>query len=251
MCVGLRAAREAQKITYRQLSARTGIPFPDLALYETGRRAPRAENVARIVGGLHLGADEGARLLDLARQVGNPDLVDADPAAHPPLLLEYEHRAAGITAWAPDVIPAPLQTPDYVEALGGEDERVVLAASRQHVLSMRYRVLLGERALRQFPAARDVRRHQLHHLLKQTVPIQVVPDTVMWPLPAAFACMTLHRERQVIVAEHNRCHAYLTSESAVAHYRHTMASLEEQALPERESRGVIAGHVSTLLPSEV
>ncbi|MFD9961448.1 helix-turn-helix domain-containing protein [Amycolatopsis sp. NPDC058986] len=243
LCVRLRAVREARKITYRELGARTGISFAELALYESGRRAPHVENVARIIGGLHVGADEGARLLALARQVGLPDFVDADPAVHPALLLEYEHRATRITVWAPEVIPVPLQTADYVGALGGEDERVVLAASRQHVLSMRYRVLLGERAVRRLPGGCDVGRGQLRHLLDQAVPICIVPDTVRWPLPAAFACITLPPEREVVVAEHNRCHAYLTSDSAVTHYQHTLASLEEHALPERETRRLIASHV--------
>ncbi|GAB3451786.1 helix-turn-helix transcriptional regulator [Actinophytocola sediminis] len=179
----------------RRVALSLGISHSTLSQWETGKRVPAAEDVARLLTVLGVAGSRYARIMEIARHARQPNWVTTGlPGISQALsgILEYERTCNRLAVWAPLFIPGLLQSGDYARALIGRrdrsiaeiESRVKLRVGRRETLTRRnapeYRAFIGEQALRQGVGGPEVMADQLRFVLKvddehENVTIQVVP----------------------------------------------------------------------------
>ncbi len=119
MGVELRAHREQQGLTLREVARRAGWSASKVSSWENGRRISPVDAAIYLVNcGTH--APERARLLELTRPPSELYWVRPyfDKLVHPmKSLIIQENLAASIVYHSPRAIPGMLQTEDYARAL--------------------------------------------------------------------------------------------------------------------------------------
>lgn len=191
----LRRLREACGLTLTEVVSRIGISESHLCRMESGKRAPRPEDVAALLVVYGVTGEERLELLALAKKASQPGLWQRQGSfeARFATLKLLESRATKLVSFEPLVIPGLLQTMPYAQAMVREvgmiddstevDERVVGRLHRQAVLRMRtaphLTAIVTEAALRNFVGGREVMRDQLRYLAeaarRQNVTLRVVP----------------------------------------------------------------------------
>ncbi|SFO98770.1 Helix-turn-helix domain-containing protein [Amycolatopsis arida] len=171
----LATARERCGLSQDALAQRMYVSPSLVAMWETGRRTPKAEDLTRceeIVG------SNGylSRLLS--------ELVSRDvPQQWMGKWIEVESRATTLLSFQPTVIDGLLQTEDYARAMLEDDDLVQVRMERQRVLGdgepPMLVVVLPEYVLRQQVGTATVMREQMLHLAEiarqPRVVVQVVP----------------------------------------------------------------------------
>jgi transcriptional regulator with XRE-family HTH domain len=185
LSAALREARKASGFGVRELARRLSLSHVQISHWESGHRVPKLEAVAMILAVIGASPDERERILDLARNVGEPIWLTVGGKGIPQQLagvVECERTASAITEWSPLLMPGLLQTVDYLREIlqsgGGLSQsdvelRVMLKASRSEVIArradpVRYTALVGEWALREPIGPPAVMADQLNHLLAMT-----------------------------------------------------------------------------------
>src|SRR5690242_13343929 len=110
---GLRTCREARDLGVRQLARMIGVHAQELSNWEYGKRIPKVEQVALLMGALAVETGERKRLLELARTAHEPSWLEkAVPgvAAGAATYAEHERDAVELFDWEPSVIPGLFQT---------------------------------------------------------------------------------------------------------------------------------------------
>ena len=113
---GLKRVRQERGLGVRELARLTDLPPQNISTWESGKRVPKIEEVATILGALVVEPGERARLLELARNATEPNWLEQ----HAPAIsafVEYERTASAMAQWSPGLIPGLLQTPAYIRAL--------------------------------------------------------------------------------------------------------------------------------------
>ncbi|MEU4523126.1 helix-turn-helix transcriptional regulator [Amycolatopsis sp. NPDC024027] len=176
--IALRRARMARRISLRVLAYRVGIHPAVLSAWELGVRAPKLEDVARLLGCLHVKKAEYLEIIDIFRQIDRPTLIEPFSDLANPLLWHYEMTATKIFEWAPALVPNRLQTTDYTQAILensilGEDEvsrHSLACAARPDIVDGNnpgtFTFALGEPSLRSIADSPQVMLDQLQYLQK-------------------------------------------------------------------------------------
>ncbi|WP_410597069.1 Scr1 family TA system antitoxin-like transcriptional regulator [Amycolatopsis sp. lyj-23] len=120
LSASLRKARTAEGLGLRQLAHKLGVSAQALSLWETGKRAPAIEDVAHVLGFLQVDSAEYNRVMRLRRQLEDPISIEALDASPTSQRRTLEELAVRIFEWAPHVVPEPLQTPEYIQAMARE-----------------------------------------------------------------------------------------------------------------------------------
>src|SRR4051794_17854162 len=105
---GLRACRNDRDLGVRELARLIGVLPQELSNWEYGKRIPKVEQVALLLGVLVVEPGERARLLDLAGNAREPSWLEkAVPGVAPSAgtYAEYERAAEAMFDWEPAVIP--------------------------------------------------------------------------------------------------------------------------------------------------
>jgi transcriptional regulator with XRE-family HTH domain len=259
---GLRACRTARDLGVRELARLIGVLPQELSNWEYGKRIPKVEQVALLLGVLVVEPEERARLLELARNAREPSWLEkAVPGVAPSAgtYAEYERAAVAMFDWEPAVIPGLFQTPDYIRALmGGHGqpperiERVVHARmARRNVLTrhrpLDYHVLVGEGALRTEVGAGRVMVDQLRHLreasARRNIRLQVLPArAAAQAISHNFAVIEFEALPAIVFVELHQASAYIYDADQVAGYRAAAKTMAALAMDERES-GEFIGEV--------
>ncbi len=236
----------------------------ELSNWEYGKRIPKVEQVALLMGVLVVEPGERARLLDLARTATEPSWLERSVPPFVSAYVQYERAATEIFNWEPMLIPGLLQTDEYARALlaaGGlvasEVENLVLARrSRRGVLAglrpASFHAVIDERALRLGIAEGEVMVEQLRHLLaasrRKNIRLQVLPggDRAHAGLHGNFAIFEFEALPPIIAIEEFRAVAYLYDEDQVAGYREAAEGLAASALDEQGSSALIEAMVAEL-----
>lgn len=164
----------------RRVAIQLGIAHSTLSQWETGKRVPLPEDVARLLTVLGVAGDRYERIMAIARHARQPNWVTTGlPGISQALsgILEYERTCNKLTVWAPLLIPGLLQTGDYAREIMGhghralaDEGRVKLRVGRRETLTRRnapeYRAFIGEQALRQGVGGSEVMADQLRFVLK-------------------------------------------------------------------------------------
>jgi transcriptional regulator with XRE-family HTH domain len=260
----LREARLASGIGVRELGRMLEYTHVEISNWETGKRVPKIETVAAILATLRVTAEERERILDLARNVHEPNWLTVGLNGIPQQLagaVECERAASAIAEWAPMLIPGLLQTMDYNRAIktaGGLSEadtelRVMLSASRREVITRRepveFQAFVGEAALFEPIGPRDVMLEQLTWLIEMSarpnVSLQVVPLRVGWHpgLVGPFVLYDFPDASPVIYFEHHSSGAFIPSAHDVVEYRKAVEWLERIAMSSEDTLAFIVNAI--------
>lgn len=243
----LKAAREAGGVGVRELAKRMGLrSHAVISMWESGKKLPSKESVEQVADALGLAEPERDRLVDMARQTREPNMLAAGIPGVPEelgALMEIERAARGIVELPPvKLIPGLAQTGDYARAImrnaPGADTRVAMRLARPDILTRRgpveYVALLGEESLRQPIAESDVMVAQLRHLLRMAelsnVTIQVIPASTGWHqgMTGPFELIEFDKAPSIVHLEHQRRSAFVLDGEDVEAYRELAQELREE-----------------------
>jgi transcriptional regulator with XRE-family HTH domain len=264
---GLRSCRTARNLGVRELARLIGVLPQELSSWEYGKRVPKVEQVALLMGALVVEPEERARLLELAGNAREPSWLEkAVPGVAPSAstYAEYEREAVAMFDWEPAVIPGLFQTADYTRAFltasGLPPDRVskVIQArmARRTVLAryrpLDYHTIVGEGALRSEVGGAQVMVEQLRHLrqasARSNVKVQVLParSGAHAGLHGNFAVLDFPALPPIVFVELFQASAYLYDDDQVAAYRGAAKDMAALAMNERESAEFIGEVIADL-----
>ncbi|MDA3627705.1 helix-turn-helix transcriptional regulator [Saccharopolyspora sp. WRP15-2] len=257
LSAALREARVSSGIGVRELGRLLEYTHVEISNWETGKRVPKIETVAAILATLRVTAAERDRILDLARNVHEPNWLTVGLNGIPQQLagaVECERAASAIAEWAPMLVPGLLQTLDYNRSMkkaSGLSEadtelRVMLSASRREVIVRRnapvsFNAFIGEAALFEPIGSADVMVEQLDQLAelagRSNVAVRVVPLRAGWHpgLLGPFVLYEFDDITPVVHFEHYSSGAFIPTEHDVNEYRSAIQQIESLALDKEES----------------
>lgn len=257
----LRQAREAAKISVREVARRLGISHSVVSYWETSKRVPRLEDVASYLTAIGVTGDDREAVLELGRHAGDQDwLAVGIPGISQQLAgtMECERAAAAITDWSPHIVPGLLQTSDYARAVIGGDAdlpagevetRVLVRMGRRDVIMrsnpVRLTAYLGEAALHEMIGGPRVMADQLRHLIKlaesDTITIQIVRSSQGWHpgLEGPFVLYDFDGAPSIVLLEHHRTGAFVAEPDDVAEYKAAVVKIDQLAMSPADSLTLI------------
>ncbi|MDA3645032.1 helix-turn-helix transcriptional regulator [Saccharopolyspora indica] len=257
LSAALREARLASGIGVRELGRMLEYTHVEISNWETGKRVPKIETVAAILATLRVTAAERDRILDLARNVHEPNWLTVGLNDIPQQLagaVECERAASAIAEWAPMLVPGLLQTLDYNRSMkkaSGLSEadtelRVMLSASRREVIVRRvepvsFNAFIGAAALFEPIGSADVMIEQLDQLVefaaRDNVAVRIVPLRSGWHpgLLGPFVLYEFDDITPVVHFEHYSSGAFIPAEHDVDEYRSAIQQIEALAMDEETS----------------
>lgn len=261
LSAALRDARETRGVGLRVLARRLEISHTQISHWETGHRVPGVEVVAMILAALRVPPGERERILDLARNLGEPSWLTVGLSGIPQQLagaIECERAASAIVEWSPMVVPGLLQIREYSRAIlehvdlptADFDTRVLVRAGRGEVLLSNdppnFEALISEAVVHEPVGSAQVMQAQLAHLLamaaRPKVTIRVVPLRVGWHPGWAgpFVVYEFPAAPAVVHFEHYSSGAFVPVEHDVKEYRTASQRIRDVALGEADSLDYLA-----------
>ncbi|MGW5642399.1 helix-turn-helix domain-containing protein [Saccharopolyspora sp. NPDC003752] len=267
LSAALREARLASGVGSRELARQLELSHTQISHWENGHRVPNVETVAMILTVLRVSPRERERILDLARNVAEPNWLTVGMNGIPQQLagvVECERSASSIVEWSPMVVPGLLQTSDYTRAVkeaAGLSQtdvelRVMLNVSRREVLTQRnpvsFHALIGAATLHEPIGPEGVVLDQLRHLVeiadRPNVVVQLMPLRIGWH-PGWAGPFVLYEFRDtspVVHFEHHSSGAFIPTEHDVVEYQKAVTWLSEIAMDEADSIDLIAKTISEM-----
>lgn len=257
----LRKAREAKKISIRELARQLGDDAGALARYEKGERGTSPEKVARILATLGVNGEEYESIMALTRDTEGPlwAAVSLPEQGHQmDALLEFEDSATQISTVAPLLVPGLLQTKDYIQGMMSADDdvpaseirrRVAVRLGRRDVLTrpspVPFVALVGESALDQLIGTPAVMAAQLRYLAemgeRDNVTIRVVPKMSGWHPGLEGLFLLIESDLMPVVQlETRRSSLFLHEERDVDAYRRAVEQVSAVAMSPADSAALIA-----------
>ncbi|WP_337466343.1 helix-turn-helix transcriptional regulator [Saccharopolyspora spinosa] len=261
LSAALREVRTASGVGVRELARQVGYTHVEISNWETGKRVPKIEAVAAILGTLRVAGEDRDRILDLVRNVHEPNWLTVGLNGIPQQLagvIECERSATSIVEWIPMAVPGLLQTLEYTRAIkkaSGLSEndtelRVMLSASRGEVITRRNPVefcaYIGEVALSVPIGDRETMLEQLANLSdlarRPNVAVRIVPIQVGWHpgLAGPFVFYEFSDSSPVVHFEHHSSGAFIHAKHDVDEYRKAIRWLDDIAMETGESLEFIA-----------
>lgn len=268
----LRALREKRGLSCREVAAALGCSESKISRMETGERGLYVDDVAAILGALHVPAGYRNELLALVRdgEDRNWHEIHGKLPTNWKELIRFENSAAAIRNYEPLLIPGLAQIPDYARAIlhgtnrkladTDVDSLVAARMTRQVILSRRnapsVHLLLDEMVLRRPVCERVIMRAQLQQLLnlgqRPNVTVQLVPFTapVNPGLDGSFVILDFPTEPTVAYMETRATSSFLEEEEHIDGARVAWRDIHAVALSPADSARLIADIVGELTPSE-
>lgn len=265
LAAALRNARLSKEIGLRDLARKVGISHTLISQWENGHRLPKTEDVATVLTGLGVDADEREHIIELARNAGESDwLTSGIPGMSQQMagMLECERSASDIIDWSPLLVPGLLQTSDYARAILGAGDapreqvepQVVFRSGRRDILNRnpptRLHALIGESALCLRVGGPAVLAGQLRYLLTaieawDNITVQVVANDVEWHPGAAgpFVLYEFEESPPIILLEHHRSSAFLHNQNDLAEYQAAADTLRKEVAMSPDASVELIAHV--------
>lgn len=254
----------------RQVAALVNHDNGMLSRWENGERVPKPEHVAQLLAKLGVDGDRFDEIMTLAYGTAESSWVATslpEQRQQMAAFVDWEQSATSIVEMAPLLVPALLQTDDYIHAImtaGGvpEDEiatRVTNRIGRRHVLDKhfpaRFLALLGTATLRQEIGGHDAAIAQAKHLVTMArlpnVDIRIVPDGCGWhpALEGAFTLIESDRPSgtaTIAFVETRQSELMLHERRDIDAYQQAVDSVMRIALGPEESARYILGVANRL-----
>ncbi|MFJ9738564.1 helix-turn-helix domain-containing protein [Streptomyces sp. NPDC101166] len=265
MLVGVQLAgiREDAGLSQEQAARKLGFSPAKLSRIEAGkgRRPPAEADVRALLGLYECDEHEGAVLLQLLRQAGEPGWWQRyDKRLMPEWfdrLVGLQEAATAIRTFEIQYVPGLLQIPAYTRAVVERglpmashrevERRVELRTRRTELLGRadapQVWAILDESVLLRVLGSREVMREQLAHLVRMArlphVTVQVVPLDVTHAsapaLPVTYLRFGGADLPDVVYLEQIRSATFLEDRDETEEYRVSLDRLADEALDPRDS----------------
>lgn len=260
----MRNARTSRKLTQRKLAEILGRKASDsglIARWESGERAPRDEDIAKMIDELSIEGDEATNLVALASGATKSQwLAVTLPERRQQLnaLLAAESTATKVTHVAPLLIPGVLQTREVIRAImvDGDvpaeeiDERIYMRIGRRDLITRNnpahLDVLLDEGVIRHVIGSRKIMADQLRYLLElgamPNVELRVVPFTASWTplLTGPFILIDSDQAPSIVSLDLHASGLMLQAPDDIATYRRQAEAVREKAMSPADTAELIA-----------
>lgn len=256
----LREERDRAGLTQREVARRMGQPKAQgsMSYWERGERMPDQDDVTAYLDALGVTGERREEILSMVTdETDSPSwlaLSLPEQHAQQAALLRFERGARIVTHVAPNLVPGPLQTEDYMRRIMESDPditsdeietRVAVRIGRRNLITREnpamLRVLLGEAALRQGDDL-AVMVKQVKYLLEMArypnVEIRVVPFRAGW-LGGMFGLIESD-EGTVVHVDAEAPTLFFHEPHDVDRYRRKAAAIEEKAMSLEASIGLMA-----------
>lgn len=263
LAAALRAARESQGLTLRELGERTGRNSGVVSRYETADRTPKPEDVAQLLTALEIRGDQYDEILALAYDTDAPGWVAwtlPDQRQHLAAMVDMEQSAAHIDHVAASIFPGLLQSEAYMTAIMRNEDipaaetarRVAIRLERRDALRkpdpVEFCSFLGEAALYWMVGGPAVMADQIRQVLdlcrRPNVHLRVIRFASGW-LPS--------RDGQFMVLDGGIVHIdtgwsgiFLHNRNDVRQYEEAVDRARVLASGEAESRAILGARLSEL-----
>ena len=245
---GLTQAKAAELVDWEQAKV------SDLC---NGKGGVTEVELAMLLGLCGVKPDEARRLLALykeSREKGYLVFPEDGVADQVRSLIDQERLANKITMWSMNVIPGPLQIPDYIRALIGRsvraknaEEIVAAKSTRQGIFhhSRKFVFYIHEQALRLPVGGPAVMQDQLLHVLamgnRLYITIRVVPTAfgAHAGLSGSFRLLNYEKFEPVVFTETENSGLFVEDKASVTTYDEVLKMLDRQALDEEHSKELI------------
>ncbi|WP_436492242.1 helix-turn-helix domain-containing protein [Actinokineospora sp. HUAS TT18] len=252
----LQDLRKAAGLTLRDVSERTGFSLAKLSRIENWIREISVEDTASLLGVYAVTGADRARLLDQARNIGQPSwwaIPREHLSPHLPTLIDFEADATRIIHSAMLRIPGLLQIPDYsrtvmmVSGVPADRARSLVEARlyRQEVLHKpnppHYLAILDEAAIFRPTGSSALMAAQLAHVCAMAelpnVDIRVIPREHGHHvgLGGSYVLMYFPKAPPVIHMEHPKSTVFLNGPEEVRMFQEATDSLMGVALASADS----------------
>ncbi|SDH25807.1 hypothetical protein SAMN05216553_118182 [Lentzea fradiae] len=255
---GIRDAIRSTGMTQRRIAELLGWEEAKVSDLVRGKGGATEVEVAMLLGLCRVEAEEARRLLALYRETRENAYLQLANGVPDQLrtLISQERLADEIVAWAMNLVPGLLQTPDYstevVRAAAtvtpDQVEQIVAAKMGRRAIFHRSRefvFFVHEQALRLHVGSPEVMAEQLHHLLRMSVrpyvSIRIVPLSigVHAGLAGSFTKLAFEKFEPVVYLESHNSSLFLEDKVSIAVYDKVLKDLAVQALGEEQSRELI------------
>ncbi len=238
-----------------------GFSHAFVSHWETGRRVPRPDEVAALLGELRVTGAERDRIMQMARAAAEPSWIGGGIPGVPEHVIkavDHERCADAVTEWAPTTIPALLQISDYARAqctLSGLayteiESRVLIRAGRREVVCrgiepITFTALIGENALREPVGTAVIMAEQLNYLLeaaqRPNITIRIMPSLIGWHpgLAGAFTLYHFADSPEILYFEHYSSGVFLSESHDIDMHHRALDIMRDKALSEAESANLI------------
>jgi transcriptional regulator with XRE-family HTH domain len=254
----LRRARKAKGLTLKQVAEATRRAESHASRWENGHLVPTSEDLGAMLHIFDIIGEERDRVIQLKREIENPDWVAPGIGEQLAALTENERDAKTIIYVEPQLIPGLLQTEDYayriIERHGASPAQArhdtLIRMGRQAVLRRRnppeFVAAIGEGALRFPPCGASIMVGQLAQLInlgkQANITIRVVPQQLGYYSPAIFGSFVFvetNSGRSIVVVESAASSTTLTTMRAIHEYRDASTRIANEALSAEKSAALI------------
>jgi transcriptional regulator with XRE-family HTH domain len=265
---GLRAAMRTAGLSGRAMSRRLGWSDSRVSRLLSGTRGATEVDISAFLAVCGVKGKERERLLRLCKEQHKPGWFQQHGSTLPKqvkTLIDHENKAVKIGDFQIHLVPGLLQTGDYASAVMRDsgavpadeiDDRVAARLARKNLFSRvprpEFTFFIHEFVLRLPVGGTEVMSEQLHELLR----ILVRPYLTLRVVPAAigahaanagsFTLMDFAEFKPVAYVESATSSLFLETPEEIAAYRRILASLDDSALDEGQSRQLI-GKLATKL----
>jgi transcriptional regulator with XRE-family HTH domain len=259
---GLRQAMERAGLSGKEIAQHLDWSPSWVSRLLTGRRGCTEADIGTFLGFCRVNAPERARLMALVREQNTPGWLQQHGSRLPQqlvTLIDHENKATAISVFEGAFVPGLLQTGEYARAVISRcvnvpaaevEDRVAARLARQSLFSREhpasFTFFLHEHVLRTPVGGPEVMSEQLDRLIRRSmrpyITLRVVPAAIgaHAAMTGAFRMMEFAEFKPVVYLESETSSLFLEKPEEMQAYRRILTALAETALPEGQSRDLIA-----------
>ncbi|EWC61286.1 hypothetical protein UO65_3416 [Actinokineospora spheciospongiae] len=236
----LDATRLRRGFTTRQLASAMSMSPAMVNRIMTGRRVPTALEIGGLCALLDIAPQQRQVLYALRATAEHIDWIIRHPIEGREVLHDLEAMATTITTHDPNLIPGPLRTAAYRDAIGlaPDVDRAEAGAAETGATDRQAHFFLPARVLDNRDLPREVLREQLRHLIGHRAHLRVLPRTVPHP---GFRLFHIENFSPVVHIEHQTTSVVLEHPASTVATRDLVAHLHQLAHPERKTAEILHG----------
>ncbi|RZS32449.1 hypothetical protein EV193_11283 [Herbihabitans rhizosphaerae] len=265
---GLREAMNSAGYNASEMARQLDWSHSKVSRLLAGTRGGSSNDVSAWLATCRVIGPERVRLMKLCTDQNRPGLLQTHGSRLPLQLrelMDYENKSSAIGEYEASMVSGLLQTGDYARAVISRnvnvpaeevDDRVYARLARQGLLSKpqppRLTFFLHEPVLKTPVGSLATMSDQLHHLLRLSVrrnlTLRVVPTAMgaHAAMTGSFRLMDVSNFKKIVYLESETSSLFLEKPIEIGAYANILAALDRSALPEGQSKELIASIATEL-----